>query len=281
MSTTKNYLLGRTDNDEVYIWDLNSYELINIIKIPEYFSNPIDYDESGLLVMGRKNIFMIGNDSKIIHNIEDFEFVDAALAPDQTFLIYCIRKYIDGFWGRGDVNTAYVFSLCHSILLPLQVYSSANCCAISSDSKHIAIGYETNILLFASNQETLILLIPTESYVFNLEFEKNTNNILACTEDYLQVWTTCKELLFCIRLGLEVPPQWTRFSERQVCVLTARNRLIVYDVESKKNISRCVILKPVLGATCMSKDGERMVSQIDNYFVVSPSWKKKGNSKKF
>lgn len=281
VNTTGNFLLGGNDNKEVYVWDLNICELIKIIEVKGDDCIPLDYGESGLILMGRRKIYTIRNDGKIAHEIVTQNgFYDAAVAPNQSFIVYCKRSDTY-FYMNISTCTAHVYSFQNSEYLPLQIYCPSYCCSISSDSKYIAVGTDEDFSLFTPYEEIPFLAIPTASRVTCVDFEKTTNNILVSTEQDLQIWTTSEEILLYIDLLLAHPPKWVRFCDRQVCLSTSHNELVVFDVKSEKNISNSIMLKSVWGVACLDKDRSTMVSKVDNSLTFNSSWKKQGNSKKF
>lgn len=272
ITTNDKFLLGEVDYKEVDVWDLNTRELINVIEHPDYDSIPIHYGEEVLIMMGESKIFTMEKNGRITTIVSENSFLDAAVAPDQSFLVYCTSSH--------PASIAYVYEFRNSRKFLLGVYHSL-CCIISSDSKYIAIGVIGGFSLFKSDHRDLILFRHISGSVVCLDFEKSTNNVLVCTGYDLEIITHSDELLIRIQISLDHPPKWLRFSGEHVCLLTHLNELIVCDAKSGKNISNDIMLRSAWALSCLDNKRNVMISKVENFLVFNRYWKNQGNSKRF
>lgn len=281
VNSAGNFLLGVLDKYQVYVWNIISFALVEVIDMPCGYL--VDYGDLGLIMRRETEIYAIGKESKTLINIEDPSICiyQAKLAPDQSFIVY-LTADIHKFKEYCTLCTLYVYSFQHSQYLSLKItFQKYYCSAISSDSKYIAVCNGFLLILFAPDQENPIFERTIKAEARQVGFENNTNNIFARTLKKLLVLNICGEILFCIHIFTHHLLRWSQFSKEKVCLLTMDSKLVTFDIESQNNISKNIMLKSVFGATTMDKDGETMISDANSCVFLNREWKKQGNSKRF
>lgn len=270
----KNILLAATVNSTIDIFDINSKEKLDSIKIPkikDFLGDLIDAKiystdilENNILILsqgesGGRNVF-IYKDGKLLNLIDDKKrlFIAYAKFLDENHIIYALLS-----------NQIFIYDIKNkSIIKEIQVSQSKfSHFKLSLDKSKIVVSDESGALsLFDSKTLELIQVFKTQNVdnVFQVDFKNNTL-ISAGQDRRCAIYSLDKNISYYKSTNFLVYSVALSPSAKKGAFLSdEENNVTVFDVISKEDLFKLTDIKNTLTNIVFLNENELFVASDDN-----------------